>query len=766
MDKATTSVCSSRNSEMPEETGMQQIASELQALKRLYGLLHKGSADENLDETSKTLMLKMLDDATQQALLKQAKMLSGSLMSPVLERKLSIRSDRRTLNAEPRQRLSPIASPSPSPSLLAAGERPSRLNPQYSTVSSRPGDGHVDGHRQAAEEPLLARLPSYRSSRTTASALPPRHRPGGGEQRNSGLSLYRLPVVAATSRHGTVAATSQHGTVAATSQHGTVAGRNRRSGRRDMRRHGSSRGGRSSLPEGGSSSSGQHSVSREVSLGQARRRVRGTDSSTRRFGRLDSGLSLSVASRRGSERAGRRDASPEQSSSSNTVATIRSRIRPNQDHKEHRLRRQAEEEKEESTPRRGSTDTDASVSASTDHGDRSSPEGSSRRSSVSRELSLGRARLHGRSTTSRHEGGGEGSCSTRRFGRSRSGLSLGLASRRGSTRAGRGVASRERHSSSNTKASRTRPKPSLDIKERSLRRAQVEEGESSRRRERTDSSVCSGGRLPRRTLKRIDSGSMYMSRSSRNSSRAAISCPSTSPTVSPEPSTSAASYSPPQASRRGMAPPVSRRDIPPPPVSWRGPPPPQVSMRGVAPPPPVYAPRTTRSMRRRRRLEVLEKRVGRLRMLKSKIAMVFHHRHDHHHHFGRGGQEEGPSSRAIPGEHHRGSPWGFLGEMFHHRTEHRGKEKTTSRMVIGGAPPAKKRGGGGGNIHALFDAVRRHLRDKRRKPATASVKMRRTANRSRTLAKKMHWWQRLKQRRGRKEVAAGRPRRRLGLGKF
>ncbi|CAO2043590.1 unnamed protein product [Urochloa humidicola] len=755
MDNATTSVSSSRNN---EETGMQQIASDLQALKRLYGLLHKGSADENLDDTSKALMLKMLDDATQQALLKQAKMLSGSLMSPVLERKLSVRSDRRAPHdAEPHLSLRPPASPS----LLAAGERPSRLNPQYSTVSSRAA-GHVDGHRQVAEEPLLARLASYRSSRTTASALPPRHRSGGGEQRNSGLSLYRLPVAATSSRHGTVAG-----------------GSNRRADRRDMTRHGSSRGDRSSSLEG-SSSSGRRSVPQEVSLGQARWRGSGmgrhvgaerSSSSTRRFGRLDSGLSLGMASRRGSERAGRGEASPEQSSSSNTVATIRSRIRTNQDNKERRLQRRGEEEEEEeeSTPRRGSTGTSVSSSC---RDDQSSPEASSRRSSVSRELSLGQARLHGRGAT-RHEGGGEGSCSTRRFGRSGSGLSLGLASRRGSERAGRGVASRERHSSSNTKASRTRPKPSQSIKERSLRRAEVERGESSRRRGRTDSSVSSGrrirGRLPRRALKRIDSGSMYMSRSSSNSRGAAISCPSTSHMVSPEPSTSAASYSPPLVSRRGVEPPGSQRGIAaPPPVSWRGmAPPPPVSLRGVAPPP-VYASRVTRSMRRRRRLEVLEKRVGRLRMLKSKIAMVFHHRHDHHHHFGRGGQEEeGPSSRAIPGEHHRGSPWGFLGEMFH-RTERRGKEKTTSRMVVG-APPAKSRGGAGagaGNIHALFDAVRRHLRSKRRAPATASVKMRRTANRSRALAKKMHWWQRLKQRRGRKEVAAGRPRRRLGFVKF
>ncbi|CAN6269157.1 unnamed protein product [Urochloa humidicola] len=751
MDNATMSVSSSCNN---EETGMQQIASDLQALKRLYGLLHKGSADENLDETSKALMLKMLDDATQQALLKQAKMLSGSLMSPVLERKLSVRSDRRAPHdAEPRLSLKPPASPS----LLAAGESPSRLNPQYSTVSSRPG-GHVDGNSQAAEEPLLTRLASYRSSRTTASALlPPRHRPGGGEQRNSGLSLYRLPV-AATSRHGTVAG-----------------GSSRRAGRRDTTLHGSSRGDQSPLPEGSGSSSGRRSVSREVSLGQARRHGSGVArhvgaescSSTRRFGRLGSGLSLGMASRRGSERAGRGEAWPEQSSSSNTVATIRSRIRPNQDLKERRLQRRAEGGgEEESTPRRRSTD--ASVSSSS-RGDRSSPEGSSRRSSVSRELSLGRPRLHGRAATRHEGGGGEGSCSTRRFGRSGSELSLGLASRRGSERAGRSVASRERHSLSNTKASRTRPKPSQSIKERSLRRAEADEGESSRRRQgRTDASVSSGGRtgrrLPRRALKRIDSGSMYMSRST-SASRAAISCPSTSPTVSPEPSNSAASYSPPPpVSRRGLEPPGSRRGIPAPsPVSWRGmAPPPPVTLRGMAPPPPppVYAPRVTRSMRRQRRLEVLEKRVGQLRMLKSKIAMVFHHRHDHHHHFGRGGQEEaGPSSRAIPGEHHRGSPWRFLGGMFHH-----GKEKTTSRTVVA-APPAKRRGGGG-NIHALFDAVRRHMQDKRRAPVTASVKMRRTANRSRALAKKMHWWERLKQRRVRKEVAAGRPRRRLGLGKF
>uniref|UniRef100_K3YCW9 Uncharacterized protein n=1 Tax=Setaria italica TaxID=4555 RepID=K3YCW9_SETIT len=457
MDQAKTSVSSSRDG-APEETGMEQVMSDLQALKRLYGLLHRGPADENLDETSRDLLMKMLDDATQQTLLKQAKMLSGSLMSPVLERKLSIRSDRRTRDAEPPLTLRPLVSPSPSPS-IPPGERSSRLNQQYSTVSSRAG-GHFDGHRQTAEEPLLARLASYRSSRTAVSALTPRHRPSG-EQRNSGLSLYRLPV-------------------AATSQHGTVTGSNRHADRRDRTRQSSGRG---------------------------------------------------------------------------------------------------------------------------------------------------------------------------------------------------------------------------DL-------------------------------------------SMYISRSN-SSSGAAVSYPSTSPTASLE-SSASASYSPPPVSRRGIAPPLSLHGFAPAPP---------VSLRGIAPP--VYAPRVSRSMRRRRRQEILERRVGRLRMLKNKIDMVFHHRHDHHHHLGRG--LEGPSSRLIPGEHHRKSPWRHLGEMFH-RTKRQDKE-ITSRTVVGGAPA--KRRGGGGNMHALFDAMRRHLRGKRRTPA--SVKMRGAANRSRVQAKKMHWWQRLRKRRGRKDVTAGIPRRRLGL---
>jgi len=72
MDQATTSVSSPRNG---DETELEQLSSDLQALKRLYVLLHKGPANENLDEASRALLMKMLDDATQQTLLKQAKVI-------------------------------------------------------------------------------------------------------------------------------------------------------------------------------------------------------------------------------------------------------------------------------------------------------------------------------------------------------------------------------------------------------------------------------------------------------------------------------------------------------------------------------------------------------------------------------------------------------------------------------------------------------------------------------------------------------------------
>jgi len=102
-------------------------------------------------------------------------------------------------------------------------------------------------------------------------------------------------------------------------------------------------------------------------------------------------------------------------------------------------------------------------------------------------------------------------------------------------------------------------------------------------------------RKPWRTLKRVYSGSMYMS-SHNSSSGAAISYHSTSPTVLPE-SSASASYSPPLVSWAGIAPHFLWQGIAPR-MPWQGIAP-LVLWRGITPL--MYAPHVSRSMRRRRR---------------------------------------------------------------------------------------------------------------------------------------------------------------------
>ncbi|XP_062213673.1 uncharacterized protein LOC133914620 [Phragmites australis] len=228
---------------MLEQTEEEQVLSDLQSLKTLYGLLHKDHADENLDETSRAFLMRILDDATQQVLLRQAKMILGPVMSPVLERKLSIQLDPRT-RGDAVPRLKPIASPSPS---LHASER--------------------SHYRHAHEDHLLVHIASNRSSKT---AMP---------------------------------------------QHGTVAGETPCSDRRGghVPRRSSGRGDQSSIER---SSNTSRSLSRESSVQErawrlhpgtsASRGVETEGSSMHCLSRLDSGLSMSVASRGGSGRGGKR----------------------------------------------------------------------------------------------------------------------------------------------------------------------------------------------------------------------------------------------------------------------------------------------------------------------------------------------------------------------------------------------------------------------------------------------------------------------------
>ncbi|KAL6651325.1 hypothetical protein ACP70R_010250 [Stipagrostis hirtigluma subsp. patula] len=361
----TASISSPRNN---EETEMEQVSSDLQSLQRLYGLLYRGSAGKSLDDTSKALLMKMLDDATQQALLRQAKMLSGSVMSPALESKVSIRSDRQTCDAEPRLGVKPPASPILSLSLSRqASVRSRRLNPQNS-VSSR-----VHGHRDAEGATLLARLASNRSSRT--AAMSPRPKPSPEQHRLARLDSQRSSMVGMP-RYDTESGSTRH---ADRRRDGTVAGSSRYADHLDGPRYRSSHGDMPSSPE---IMSGRRLVSGEPSLGLAGLDGRATarhvgeegGSSPRRFGKLDSGLSGTMASRRfGRLGSGLSVATPRYpaSSSSNTMAaTIRSRIRPQRELTGRQLRRAVEGEEESIAPRRGRKDDAVSTAgmSSSRHG--------------------------------------------------------------------------------------------------------------------------------------------------------------------------------------------------------------------------------------------------------------------------------------------------------------------------------------------------------------------------------------------------------------
>lgn len=339
--------------------------------------------------------------------------------------------------------------------------------------------------------------------------------------------------------------------------------------------------------------------------------------------------------------------------------------------------------------------------------------------------------------------------STRRYsGRLESGLSMGVRSRRGSERAGRGAATPRRSSSSNGEAVTisSRIRPNRELTERRVHESEETGERSLRRRQRKEGAV--GGstsmgwssRRPRRALDPIDSGSTYSS----SSSAAASPSPSTSPTAPPSTSAPSASSCSSSVSvpRRGSA--LSEYEF-------------------------KEASSASRSRRRRERQE---RREGRLRRFKEKLALVFHHRHDHHHHHHIGGGRSGsPVPRRDRRSNNSKSPWSYLGGIFQRSTghdakknhdakkDHDAKKKTTSRTVV--PVPAKRRGGG--QTQSLFDALVKHKLGARKAPARAP--MARAGTLSRMQVNKMHWWQRLRQQHGRAE-GTGKTRRRLGQGKI
>ncbi|VAH51422.1 unnamed protein product [Triticum turgidum subsp. durum] len=718
MEQATSISSSSREpAPAPDEneTGMEQVLADLQALKGLYGLLHRGpQPNENLNEASRDMLMKMLDNATQQTLLRQAKLLSGPLMSAALERKLSIQPGRRT-SGKAEHQLKPIASPSPS---LCASQMSRRLKPQVS-VRSRDARSVYDDHRRRERDGrLLARVDSGRSSRT---AMPQLH------QRTPEPRLSRL----ASNRSSRVAEPRLHPSTPEQRLPRVASYRSSRVAEPRLRR---------STPEQLLSRVASNRSSRV-----AEPRLR-PSTPEQRLSRLGSNRSSRVAEPR------LRPSTPEQHIS---------RVASNRSSGVAEPRRGVSRGR---APRADRSDRHSRLRGSSGRGDHSSsppssssPERSSRRRSVSRAPSS-----HGRATV---RGVGAYGSSTRRYSRRlESGLSMGVRSCRGSERAGRGAATPRQSSSSSGEAVTisSRIRPTRELTERRVHESEETGERSLRRRQRKEGAV--GGstsmgwssRRPRRALDPITSGSTYSS----SSSAAASPSPSTSPTAptsTSAPSASSCSSSV-SAPRRGSALPEhgfkeassasrSRR-------------------------------RRERQERREGRLRMFKEKLA-LVFHHRHDHHHHHHiggersgspvsRRDR-----RGNNSKSPWSYlgGLGGMFHRSI--GHAAKKTHDakkihdakknndaKKNQDEKKKTTSRTVVPVPAPAKKRGGG--QTHSLFGALVKHKSGTRKAPARAPTA--RAGTQSRMQVNKMHWWQLLRQQHARAQ-GKGRPLRRLGQGK-
>uniref|UniRef100_I1PPF1 Uncharacterized protein n=1 Tax=Oryza glaberrima TaxID=4538 RepID=I1PPF1_ORYGL len=402
---ASNSISSSPSDKMGEPEKMdevEQVSSDLKSLKTLYGLLHRGPTDETLDETSRAFMTKMLDDITRQTLLRQAKMLS-----PALERKLSIQSDhrrdarRRRAGAGAGREADSLVQPQP-PCLAVTPRRCTVAagNPRSDMRWLRRGD-HSSMERgggcSSSRRRSLSREPSSavqeRGRGLHRGASPPAAPRVGAEdgsstrrlgRMDSGWSVNLVPPPLAP-RHGSqrggrgAAATTKlsSSTDAAVTIRSSIRPSSREFMERSPRRAGEaendrkevadaarpSRGELSSMERGSSS---RRSLSREPSSAVQERghgphrgasppaamRVGAEGSSTRRIKRLDSRLSASMVSRRGTPRGERGAATPKLSSSTDAAATTCSRIRPNSDLTERSLRRASQADEDESPRQR------------------------------------------------------------------------------------------------------------------------------------------------------------------------------------------------------------------------------------------------------------------------------------------------------------------------------------------------------------------------------------------------------------------------------
>ncbi|KAK9011432.1 hypothetical protein V6N11_044283 [Hibiscus sabdariffa] len=132
-------------------------------------------------------------------------------------------------------------------------------------------------------------------------------------------------------------------------------------------------------------------------------------------------------------------------------------------------------------------------------------------------------------------------------------------------------------------------------------------------------------------------------------------------------------------------------------------------------------------------------RLGRLRKLKDKLAVIFHHHHHHHHHHRHGHHDRGDHSHGAQTKAQTKSMWTPLNKLFHPINRNK-VEEDKSRKERASIVAVKKQGG---QFPALVGGLMRHLRQSK-KSKTSKGGMGRLGKikyKKNMKAKQLHWWQ-------------------------
>nr|DAD37830.1 TPA_asm: hypothetical protein HUJ06_008471 [Nelumbo nucifera] len=169
-----------------------------------------------------------------------------------------------------------------------------------------------------------------------------------------------------------------------------------------------------------------------------------------------------------------------------------------------------------------------------------------------------------------------------------------------------------------------------------------------------------------------------------------------------------------------------------------------------------------------------DRKIGRLRRLKNKLAIIFHHHHHHHHHHhnkhDNDGDEFVKGHRSL--QKHHGSLWKHLGKILRHssKAEDHGKlmaevcgehaAENFTRSKARNMPRKAQQG----HLHALVEGLLRHIwHRKKSKPSMTNIKRLGEAYNGKGDVKKLHWWQNFHKRGGLKLANKIKPRIRLGF---